>query len=59
MAAGELPAGRAPDGGAAVLFADGELTEVVAERPGPTLHRVEPGNGGTMGETALPARVLP
>lgn len=59
MAAGELPAGWALDDGAAALFTEGELTEVVAERPGPTLHRVEPGSGGTMRETALPARLLP
>ncbi|SNS18907.1 Type 1 glutamine amidotransferase-like domain-containing protein [Actinacidiphila glaucinigra] len=58
VAAGELPAGWGLDDGAAALFTDGALTEVVAERPGPTLHRVEPGSGGAACETALPARLL-
>lgn len=45
-------------GNTAALFTDGELTEVVAERPGPTLHRLEPGSGGAVRETGLPARLL-
>ncbi|WUD71324.1 peptidase E [Streptomyces sp. NBC_00510] len=58
VAVGELPGGWALDDGAAALFTDGGLTEAVAERPGLTLHRVEPGSGGAVRETALPARLL-
>ncbi|MDX2814757.1 peptidase E [Streptomyces sp. PA03-5A] len=58
VAEGELPAGWALDDGVAALFTDGGLTEVVSERPGPTLHRVEPGSGGAVRETGLPAGLL-
>jgi peptidase E len=55
---GALPAGWALDDAAAALFTDGELDEVVAERSGATLHRVERGKSGAVTEAALPARPL-
>ena len=57
VAAGTLPAGWAVDDGAAALFTDGQLTEVVARVPGVTVHRVSQ-SGGVAREEPLPARLL-
>jgi peptidase E len=51
---GEMPATIAADDGVAVIFEDGTLSDVVAERPGAAAYRLEPGGL----ETELPARLL-
>ncbi|MGX1761775.1 hypothetical protein ACWIG5_33550 [Streptomyces lydicus] len=53
-----LPGGWAVDDGAAGVFADGRLVEVVTRRPGATLHRVSVGGDGSVAEVAQPARQL-
>jgi len=54
IADGTLPAGIACDDGAAAHFADDELAELIADRPGAGAYRVEPG----ITETRLETRVL-
>ncbi|MEV7383083.1 Type 1 glutamine amidotransferase-like domain-containing protein [Streptomyces lydicus] len=53
-----LPAGWAVDDGAAALFTDGRLTDVVTRREGATLRRVQADGDGPVRETARTARVL-
>ena len=48
-----MPTTIAADDGVAVIFEDGALSDVVAERPGASAYRLEPGL-----ETELPARLL-
>ena len=55
---GRLPAGHAADDGAALLFRDGILEEVVASRPMARGYRVERGPDGAAIETELPTRYL-
>jgi dipeptidase E len=55
---GELPAGYAADDGAALVFRDQVLEEVIASRPAARAYRVEPGPDGTAIETELPTRYL-
>jgi peptidase E len=55
---GRLPAGYAADDGAALIFRDRTLDEVVASRPAARAYRVEPGPDGTAIETELPTRYL-
>jgi peptidase E len=55
---GRLPAGYAADDGAALVFRDHVLEEVVASRPTARAYRVEAGPDGTAIETALPTRYL-
>ena len=58
VADGTLPAGFAVDDGAALVFLNRELVEVVTSDPEAGAWRVEPdGRGGTT-ETALPTRFL-
>jgi peptidase E len=57
IAAGALPPGWAVDDGAAALFTDERLTEVVARVPGVTVHHVTQ-SGGAAREESLPARLL-
>lgn len=52
--AGEMPPTIAADDGVAVIFEDGSLSDIVAERPGAAAYRLEPGGL----ETELPARLL-
>jgi peptidase E len=54
IADGTLPAGIACDDGVAAHFADDELAELIADRPGASAYRVEPG----VTETRLETRVL-
>ena len=58
VADGSLPAGYAVDDGAALVFRDTELDEVVTSRPAARAYRVEPNGDGSASETALPARQL-
>ncbi|MFG2098412.1 Type 1 glutamine amidotransferase-like domain-containing protein [Streptomyces sp. NPDC048612] len=53
-----LPGGWALDDGAAALFTDGRLTDVVTRKPGATLHRVSTGGDGAVREVAETARLL-
>lgn len=55
---GALPGGWAVDDGAAGLFTDGRLTELVTRKPGATLRRVEVGEDGAVSEVGEAARVL-
>jgi peptidase E len=55
---GTLPAGIACDDGAGAHFADHDLLEVVAERPGATGYRVESDGLDACHEYALPAQLL-
>jgi dipeptidase E len=58
VADGTIPPGYGVDDGAALVFRDRELTEVVTSDPGAGAWRVEPdGSGGTT-ETALATRFL-
>jgi dipeptidase E len=57
IAAGELPGGYAADDGAALVFEDAELREVVASQPNAAAYRVEL-EAGRVVETRLPARYL-
>lgn len=52
-----FPAGYAADDGAALVFSDGVLSEVVASRPGARAHRVEL-RDGRVHEDPLPVRLL-
>jgi dipeptidase E len=58
VADGTLPAGYAVDDGAALVFRDRELVEVVASDPDAGAWRVEPDGRGGATETALTARFL-
>ncbi|MFF8315424.1 Type 1 glutamine amidotransferase-like domain-containing protein [Streptomyces lydicus] len=53
-----LPAGWAVDDGAAALFTDGRLTDVVTRKEGATLRRVQADGDGRVRETARTARLL-
>ncbi|MFF3544669.1 Type 1 glutamine amidotransferase-like domain-containing protein [Streptomyces platensis] len=53
-----LPGGWAVDDGAAGVFTDGRLVDVVTRKPGATLRRVSVGADGTVTEAARPARLL-
>ncbi|MFJ5800113.1 Type 1 glutamine amidotransferase-like domain-containing protein [Streptomyces decoyicus] len=53
-----LPGGWAVDDGAAGLFRDGRLVDVVTRKPGATLRRVGVGEDGSVAEVAQTARVL-
>ena len=55
---GTLPAGYAVDDGAALVFRDRELAEVVASAADAGAWRVEPDGAGGAIETALPVRFL-
>ena len=55
---GALPAGYAADDGAALVFEDRELVEVVTSRPDARAYRVELGPDGRALETVLPVRYL-
>jgi len=55
---GELPAGYAADDGAALVFRDRELAEVVTSDPAAGAWRVEPDGRGGAVETAIPTRFL-
>jgi peptidase E len=58
IADGTLPAGIACDDGAGAHFADHDLEEIVAERPGAIGYRVEPDGSGGCNEYGLGARML-
>jgi dipeptidase E len=58
IADGTLPAGYGVDDGAALVFRDRDLVEVVASDPGAAAYRVEPDGAGGAGETRLAARFL-
>jgi len=58
IAEGRLPPGHAADDGAALVFSDGALVEVVASRPSARAYRVERGPDGTAVETELTTRYL-
>jgi peptidase E len=55
---GELPAGYAADDGAALVFRDRALVEIVTSDPEAGVWRVEPDGRGGAVETALPTRFL-
>lgn len=57
ISSGQLPPGIACDDGAAAHFADGELAEIVAHRPGAAGYRVDRTRRGVT-ETRLDARLL-
>ena len=57
VGAGELADGWAADDGAALVFAGGELSEVVASRPGAAGWRVSRDGDGAR-EERVPARFL-
>ena len=58
VADGTIPPGYGVDDGAALVFHDRELVEVVASSPRAGAWRVEPDGAGGAIETALPARYL-
>ena len=58
VAEGALPDGHAADDGAALVFRNTELVEVVASRPGARGYRVVRGPDGDAIETELPTRYL-
>jgi dipeptidase E len=58
VADGTLPAGFAVDDGAALVFRDRELVEVVTSSPDAGAWRVEPDGRGGSTEVALPTRYL-
>jgi dipeptidase E len=58
IADGTVPPGYGVDDGAALVFHDRELIEVVAARQGAAAYRVEPDRNGGAIETLLPARYL-
>jgi dipeptidase E len=58
VADGTLPDGYAADDGAALVFGDTELAEVVASRPAARAYRVVRGPAGEAIETELPTRYL-
>lgn len=53
IASGELPAGHAADDGVGILWRDGQIADVVSERPGAGAYAVSPD-----GETRIEARHL-
>ncbi|MFE0380588.1 Type 1 glutamine amidotransferase-like domain-containing protein [Streptomyces inhibens] len=53
-----LPGGWAIDDGAAGLFTDGRLVDVVTRAPGATLRRVQVDEDGAVAEVAQRARLL-
>lgn len=55
---GTIPPGYGVDDGAALVFRDRELVEVVTSDPGAGAWRVEPDGAGGVVETALPTRFL-
>ena len=55
---GTLPPGYAADDGAALVFANRDLLEVVTSRPEAGAWRVEPNGSGGVIETSLPTRYL-
>lgn len=58
VADGTLPPGHGVDDGAALVFHDRELVEVVSSSEGATAYRVEPDGAGGAVETPLPSRYL-
>ncbi len=58
VADGQLPAGYAADDGAALVFEDGALTEVVSSRAQARAYRVQAEPGGDVLERAVPVRYL-
>jgi dipeptidase E len=58
IADGTLPAGYGVDDGAALVFRDRDLVEVVASDPRASAYRVEPDGAGGARETRLAARFL-
>jgi dipeptidase E len=58
VANGTIPPGYGVDDGAALVFRDRDLVEVVASSPQAGAWRVEPDGSGGVTETALPARYL-
>jgi dipeptidase E len=58
VADGTIPPGYGVDDGAALVFRDRELIEVVASRDGAAAYRVEPDGVGGATETPLPTRYL-
>ena len=58
VADGTLPPGYGVDDGAALVFRDRELVEVVTSDREARAYRVEPNGSGGAIETALPARYL-
>ncbi len=58
VADGELPPGLAADDGAALVFGDDALVEVVCSRPEAHAYRVLPGSGGEVHERPLTTRFL-
>jgi dipeptidase E len=58
VADGTLPPGLGVDDGAALVFNDRELAEVVSSSEGATAYRVEPDGAGGAVETPLPSRYL-
>jgi len=59
VAEGVLPGGWALDDGVGVLFADGQVTEVVASVPCAQVYRVDADGRGGVQERALQGRPLP
>lgn len=57
VASVELPTSYATDNGAALLYEDTDLVDVIADRDGPSAYRIEL-SGGNAVETRLPARVI-
>jgi dipeptidase E len=58
VADGRLPPGYGVDDGAALVFQDRQLIEVVASSKGATAYRVEPDGAGGASETPLASRYL-
>jgi dipeptidase E len=58
IADGTVPPGFGVDDGAALIFHDRELTEVVASSQAAAAYRVEPDGAGGATETQLPSRYL-
>ena len=58
VADGTIPPGYGVDDGAALVFRDRDLIEVVTSAPGAGAWRVEPDGRGGSTEVALPARFL-
>lgn len=57
VADGELPTSYATDNGAALLYEDADLVDVLSERPGATAYRIER-HGNDAEETRLDARSI-
>lgn len=58
VASGALPPGYAADDGAALVFRDERLVEVITSRPDARAYRVERGQGDAAAETILETRYL-